>query len=89
MRRLSASAQTLNRKFKKEQRGIVIGNNLATLSDVFWQSFSCCSKTALFIYVLCVCVCLPVAVPESHVSCCHVLEDNFAFDFSLCSDARL
>lgn len=44
----------------------MIGNNLVVLSDVFWQSFYCCSKIGLFIYVLFLsaCVCLPVAVPE-------------------------
>lgn len=62
MRRLLAFAQTLNRKFKKEQQGIVIGNNLAALSDAFWQSFSCCRNTGLFIYVLCVCECVCVRV---------------------------
>lgn len=69
----------------------MIGNNLAALSDAFRQSFSCCSKTGLFIYVLCVCVCVCVylLLCLNHVSCCHVHEDNFAFDFSLCSDARL
>lgn len=52
MRRPSASAPTLNQKFTKEQQGIVIGNNLAVLLNLFWQSFFSRSKIGLFVYVL-------------------------------------